>query len=68
MIYKKPKTEEKIKTQRLNPIVSLSLKVSKVKVNSSAKIKMQGQSKVLEMEISFINHLVRYMHLKRAPF
>ncbi|MBU5675314.1 hypothetical protein KQI88_02655 [Alkaliphilus sp. MSJ-5] len=49
--YKKPKTEEEIQTERLNSIVSLSSSLSQAQVVSSAKTKVDGESRILEMEI-----------------
>lgn len=51
MIYKKPKTEEEIETERLNSIVNLSSNLSQLQVISSMKTKAEGESKVLETEI-----------------
>lgn len=49
--YKKPKTEEEMETERLHSMVSMSSGLSQAKVVSSVKTKMDGESKVLGMEI-----------------
>ncbi|MDD2401921.1 MAG: hypothetical protein PHI90_01620 [Clostridia bacterium] len=45
------KTEERIQTERLNSIVSLSSSLSQAQVVSSVKTKVDGESRSLEMEI-----------------
>jgi cellobiose-specific phosphotransferase system component IIA len=49
--YKKPKTEDGAETERLHSMVSMSSSLDEAKVVSSVKTKVEGQSKVLRMEI-----------------
>lgn len=49
--YKKPKTEEEIQTERLNSIVNMSSSIRQEQVVSSVKTKVDGESRVLEMEV-----------------
>lgn len=49
--YKKPKTEEEIQTERLHSMASMSSSLDQAKVVSSVKTKVDGESKVLEIEI-----------------
>ncbi len=47
----KPKTEDGAETERLHSMVSMSSSLDEAKVVSSVKTKVEGQSKVLGMEI-----------------
>lgn len=51
MIYEKPKTEEEIQNERLNSIVNLSSNLNQAQAVSSIKTKLDGESRVLEIEI-----------------
>lgn len=49
--YKKPKTEEEVETEHLSSILSLSSSLNQAEVVSSMKSKVDGESRVLKMEI-----------------
>lgn len=49
--YKKPKTEEEVQTERLHSMVSMSSSLDQAKVVSSVKTKVDGETKVLQIEI-----------------
>lgn len=51
MMYENPKTEEEIQTERLNSIVSLSSNLNQAQALSSNKTKLDGESRILEIEI-----------------
>lgn len=51
IIYKKPNTESEIQTERLNFVVDLSTKLIQTQALSSVKTRIDGESRVLEMEI-----------------
>lgn len=48
---KKPKTDEEVQAERLNSIVDLSSSLNQAQVVSSVKTNMDGEARVLEIEI-----------------
>lgn len=49
--YKKPKTEDEVETERLHSMVNMSSSLDQAKVVSSVKTKVEGESRVLGIEI-----------------
>lgn len=51
MIYKKPETKEELENEKLNSMVNLSTSLNKIQMISSVKMEIDGEARVLEVEI-----------------